>query len=474
MSAARGVYILTLGCPKNDADSQALAAQLRASGVEVLQQPENASHVLLNTCGFIEDAREESINAILSAAQESAQAEILVMGCLVERYREELTAELPEVSGWYGLGDVSQLHKRLMEEAGAPNLDAGSRDSAITSGPPRSFAYIKISDGCDHLCSFCAIPQIKGPYRAVSTDEILDNVRREVGEGVRELVLVGQDTAIWEWGGLELLDLVDLVAADDRVTRVRLMYLQPEHVGPRLLESMAVHDKLCRYLDIPFQHAARSVLSRMGRAGDGASYLALLERARDLMPDVSLRTTFLVGFPGETDDDVDELLSFIAEARFEHAGVFAYSPEEGTRAALLPQRVPEAVVRERLGVVAGAISDAAERAVAERVGDLADVLVDRFDDDEGPEGTYAVARTRGQAPEVDGVTFLVGSRPPDLKVGDTLRVLLAESIGYDLVGTPAGGTGDRDGDRTGDRTGGRGGDRGGDRTCESTGGGSCD
>ncbi len=437
MSAAHGVYILTLGCPKNDADSQALAAKLRASGVEVLQHPEGASHVLLNTCGFIEDAREESINAVLSAAHGFAQAEILVMGCLVERYREDLTAELPEVGGWYGLRDVPQLHKRLVEEVAGSNLDAGALEhSPVVSAPPRSFAYIKISDGCDHLCSFCAIPQIKGPYRPVPTEEILENVRREIGEGVRELVLVGQDTAIWECGDLELLDLVDIVAADDRVARVRLMYLQPEHVGPRLLESMAVHRKLCRYLDIPFQHAGRSVLSRMGRAGDAASYLALLERARDLMPDVSLRSTFLVGFPGETDDDVDELLRFIAEAGFEHAGVFAYSPEEGTRAALLAHRVPEAVVRERLGVVAGAISDAAERAVAERVGDLADVLVDRFDDDEGPEGTYAVARTRGQAPEVDGVTFLVGSRPRGVRVGDTTRVLLTESIGYDLVATP--------------------------------------
>jgi ribosomal protein S12 methylthiotransferase len=435
--AVQGVYILTLGCPKNEADSQALGARLRASGVKVLQDPEGASHILLNTCGFIEDAREESIDAVLAAVQGFSEARILVMGCLVERYREELRVGIPEVDGWYGPADVSALHERLAKEAG--DTAHGVRRVLPASAarvPARSFAYIKISDGCDHLCSFCAIPQIKGPYYAVSPEEILENVRRELADGVRELVLVGQDTAIWRREDVDLLGLVELLAEDARVARVRLMYLQPEHVNARLLEFMATHSKLCRYLDVPFQHASRPVLERMGRAGDRASYLALLRKARALMPDVSLRTTFIVGFPGETDDDVDTLLEFIAEARFEHAGVFAYSEEEGTRAALLPHRIPKVVARERLAVVAGAISDAAERAIAEHVGDVVHVVVDRLADDDGPEGTYAVTRTCGQAPEVDGLTFLVGCRPPHLEVGDTIRVLLTESIGYDLLATP--------------------------------------
>ncbi|MHB9148717.1 MAG: 30S ribosomal protein S12 methylthiotransferase RimO [Thermoleophilia bacterium] len=435
----RGVYILTLGCPKNEADSHTLAARLRASGVEVLQDPEQASHVLVNTCGFIEDAREESIDAVLSVAQDFPEAEILVMGCLVERYREQLAAELPEVDGWYGLGDLSDLHDHLVRGAGRPMPGARRASAASFVGAPAAgFAYIKISDGCDHRCSFCAIPQIKGPYYPVPPEEILENVRGELETGVRELVLVGQDTAIWRWGDVDLLGLVHLVAQDERVARVRLMYLQPEHVTDRLLESMAAHGKLCRYLDIPLQHASPRLLKGMGRAGDAESYLALLDKARRLMPDVSLRSTFIVGFPGETDEDVDALLGFLAEARFEHAGVFAYSVEEGTRAALLPHRLPAEVVRERLTVVTSAISDIAERVVADRVGGVVDVIVDRLDDEDGPEGTYAVARTCGQAPDVDGVTFLAGSRPPDLQVGDTISVLLTESIGYDLVATPVG------------------------------------
>lgn len=435
----RGVHILTLGCPKNEADSHALGARLRASGIEVLQDPEEASHVLVNTCGFIEDAREESIDAVLSVAHDFPKAEILVMGCLVERYKEQLAAELPEVDGWYGLGDLSDLHDRLVRGVGPARAGARRASAASLVGAPAAgFAYIKISDGCDHRCSFCAIPQIKGPYYPVPPEEILKNVGVELETGARELVLVGQDTAIWRWGDIDLLGLVDLVARDSRVARVRLMYLQPEHVTVSLLESMATHGKLCRYLDIPLQHASPRLLRGMGRAGDAESYLALLAKARRLMPDVSLRSTFIVGFPGETDEDVDALLGFLEEARLEHAGVFAYSVEEGTRAALLPDRIPAEVVRERLTAVTGAISDIAERVVADRVGDVVDVIVDRLDDEDLPEGTYAVARTCGQAPDVDGVTLLAGSRPSYLRVGDTVSVLLTESIGYDLVATPVG------------------------------------
>jgi len=437
LKALEGAYIHTLGCPKNEADSQTLAADLAASGVNIVESPETASHILVNTCGFIEDARAESIQAILEALQEFGPAQVLVMGCLVERYREELAAELPEVDGWYGLGDVHALRDRLTAEAGSGALRAGSAASA--SAPQtasRSYAYLKISDGCDHLCSFCAIPQIKGPYHAIPPAEIVANARRSLTQGARELVLVGQDTAIWRDGDVDLPGLVDILAADRRVARVRLMYLQPEHVTADLLEFMAAHDKLCRYLDIPLQHASTSVLRRMGRAGGAESYLALLDKARDLMPDVSVRSTFIVGFPGETDDDVETLIEFIGEAGLEHAGVFAYSAEEGTRAATLPGRVPARVVRDRLTLVAGAISDAAERAVAERVGKMVDVMMDRLGDDDGPEGAFAAGRTCGQAPEVDGLTFLVGEGRRPSAVGEVVRVLLTESIGYDLVGTP--------------------------------------
>jgi ribosomal protein S12 methylthiotransferase len=437
-----GVYIHTLGCPKNEADSDALSSRLRSEGVSISDDPAAASHIVLNTCGFIEDAREESIGAILSIARDYPKAELLAMGCLVERYRDELEQGLPEVAGWYGLSDTGPLVQRLTMESGEPREDtarSGSerRSPAMRPGHrPRSYGYIKVSDGCDHLCTFCAIPLIKGPYRALGVAEITEAAGRALDEGARELVLVGQDTTVWAHDDVDLVGLVDHLASDPRVARIRLMYLQPEHVDDRLLESMAAHPTLCRYLDIPFQHASGGLLRKMGRRGDATSYLELLRQARRSMPDVSVRSTFIVGFPGETDDDVEALLSFIDEAGFEHAGVFAYSPEEGTKACGMTPVVPEEVVRERLAEVSARLADASEAAVACRIGSTAQVLVDEVDDVSGPEGTVAVGRTDGQAPEVDGVTYLVGAGLDRPAVGDLIRVVVTESIGYDLVAEP--------------------------------------
>lgn len=429
------LFIHTLGCPKNDADSDMLARRLRAAGVELVGDPSEAGSLLINTCGFVEEAREESIDAILGAARDYPTARVLVTGCLVQRYRDELVAGIPEVQGWYGLGDIDALlHDLRPSTDGSVGGDtASSLKAAPSPSPPRSYAYVKISDGCDHGCSFCAIPGIKGPYLALSPDQILEQAAAALDEGARELVLVGQDTAIWSSDTLDLAGLLAALSADPRVTWLRLMYLQPEHVDETLLAAMAGNDKLVKYLDIPFQHGATRVLRRMSRRGGAEDYLTLLGRARALLPEVSLRTTFIVGFPGETEEESAELLEFCAAASFDHGGAFVYCPEEGTPASRLRPRIPATVAQERLSRLSSALLSGAEQTNRGRVGRTMEVMIDALGAAEGPEGVVAVGRTSRQAPEVDGVTYLEGDLPAGARPGDLVRAVVTEAFGYDLI-----------------------------------------
>ena len=429
MAALPSVYIHTLGCPKNDVDSRSLARSLSAAGVALVDDPAGATFILINTCGFIQDAKEESIGAILDACTNYGGDRVVVTGCLVERYHEDLRCGIPEVAGWFGLADAERLVACLRGGA--------AEASSLSAAPARSgsFAYVKISDGCDELCSFCAIPAIKGRYYSVDPADILAEAGACLAEGARELVLVGQDTAVWARGELGLTGLIDLLAADERVRRIRLMYLQPEHVTDELLQYMAAQPKLCRYLDIPFQHADRQVLHRMGRWGSGEDYLELLARARRLMPDVSVRSTFIVGFPGETARQFDTLMDFVGDAGFDHAGGFVYSPEEGTSAAGLKPAVRRSMARERLNRLTSLLGAGAEERHAGLIGQRVAVMLDSRDPEEVDEEMAAVGRTAGQAPEVDGVTHIEGDLPNGFARGDIVTVKVTDAMGYDLVGT---------------------------------------
>jgi ribosomal protein S12 methylthiotransferase len=436
------VYLHTLGCPKNEADSRSVRRSLAESGIDVVDDPSDATHILLNTCGFIRDAKEESIAAILDASASYPDKQILAMGCLVERYRDELARGMPEVTAWFGLagGADEEALMRLLggEGAGGAAGGAGPARAASIGGAARGhtcYAYVKISDGCDELCTFCAIPGIKGPYRAASPQQILREADVCLAEGAKELVLVGQDTARWESGDLDLAGLVDLLAADPRLEWLRVMYLQPEHVTDAFLQRMGRQAKLCRYLDLPLQHSHPDVLRRMGRAGDADSYLGLLARARRFIPDVALRSTFIVGFPGETEAQFEHLLDFVREAEFDYAGGFIYSPEEGTPAARFKPHVPRRVARERLNRLHQVLGEVAERAHARQVGCNVETMIDSIAGDDSCDGPEAVGRTRGQAPEVDGVVHIEGRLPDGTAVGDVIRVAIDAAVGYDFVGT---------------------------------------
>lgn len=399
-----------------------------AGAFRVAHDADDADVLVVNTCAFIRGAVEEAIDEILAAAEWKAARpgrRLVVAGCLPSRYGDDLAAELPEVDAFVPVaeeGAIAQVVSRLT----GFGADAASQEPPARAIPVPT-AYVKISDGCDRRCSYCTIPAIRGPYRSRPADEILAEAETLVEAGVREIVLVGQDVSRWGFdlpGGATLAGLVNRVAAIEGDFRIRLMYLQPDGVTDDLLQALAEHDKVCRYVDVPVQHSSRSVLRAMGRRGDAGSLLGLVKRIRAWLPDATLRTTVMVGFPGETRADVEDLARFLEAAQFDYVGVFAYSAEDGTRAAALPEQVPERTKRAR----AQKIRDLADAIGAERaarwVGKVVRVLV------EGEEDGLAAGRTEGQAPEIDGVTLFRGEAPS----GTFVDVRVVDTHGYDLHG----------------------------------------
>ncbi len=431
MTTGATYSIQTLGCPKNEADSDALERRLQAAG----HRPAAAAAadvVVVNTCGFIDAAKEESIDAILDAAEvaHAHGGRVAAVGCLVERHRDELAAELPEVDLWCGL-DTAPLLAALAASAGRGRggEEAAARRASAVPVPRRPrpvAAYVKISDGCDRRCAFCAIPLIKGDYEVVGPAEVLRTARAALAAGARELVLVGQDTSRWRqpgWGGVRRL-LAALAGLEPPPLWLRLLYLQPDGIDDELLEALAAH--AVPYVDVPLQHASRDVLRRMGRTGDGDACLRLLERVRAALPGVAVRSTFISGFPGETDADHEELLAFVRAAGLAAAGVFTFDAQQGTAAAELPGQVDAALAFERAAKAGQAIDEQAARFWGALAGQTLDVLVERGT---ARDGGVAVGRSALQAPDIDGRTLVRGAR---VRRGDVVRAVAVEAVGYDV------------------------------------------
>jgi len=423
------IAFVTLGCPKNEVDSDRMAALVAASAYRLVADPAEADIVVLNTCSFIQAATEESIGETFSLVNEwrplRPGRKLIVAGCIVSRYGADLAEALPEPDAFLPVADEDSLLSLLEQLTGVP-ASASASSGRTHQGPA---AYLKISEGCDRRCSYCAIPAIRGSFVSSDPDDLVAEARFLIDGGARELVLVGQDVASY---GADRPDFGDLAALLERLDaldgdfRLRLMYLQPDRVSDRLLTTIAASKRVCHYLDIPFQHAAGRVLRAMGRPGAAAEYLALLARIRAVLPDVTLRTTVMAGFPGETDDDVAELESFLTEAGFDYAGVFAYSPEEGTVAAGLEDHLPDDVREERAQRLRDRADILGFARARSRVGSVQQVLV------LGTEDGELYGRTCGQAPDVDGLTMLDGDAP----IGELVRVRITDAVGYDLVGEP--------------------------------------
>ncbi|MDO8915229.1 MAG: 30S ribosomal protein S12 methylthiotransferase RimO [Coriobacteriia bacterium] len=428
MSARRVVHILTLGCPKNEVDSDRMAASL-APSFDLVDDLDAADVAIVNTCSFIREATEESIGTVLGLTGEWKAARpgrfVIVAGCMPARYGDELAASMPEVDAFVPVAS----------EAGLARVVAGLTGSALVSEPaaptrtaPGPSAYIQVADGCHRRCTFCTIPDIRGDYVSRSLPDVLAEARLLVDGGARELILVGQDVSSWGRdlpGAPVLADLVREVARVEGLSWLRLMYVQPDGITPELLDVMATEPTVCRYLDMPLQHASRPVLRRMARSGDAAEFLRLIGVIRDLVPGVFLRTTLISGFPGETRDDAARLVDFVRDAGIDYVGVFEYSAEEGTPAATMDAQVSARTRRARTQRLRDAAFEVGTERAALLVGRTLAVLVEGVDED-----GVTIGRHRGQAPEIDGLVLL----DRDLEPGTLVEVEIVDALGYDLVG----------------------------------------
>ena len=490
------IGFVSLGCPKNLVDGEVMLGYARDAGHEITPAAPDADVIVVNTCAFIDNAKQESIDTILEMAQQKRDGKcsrLIVTGCLAERYRDELRKEIPEIDALLGTGELPDIvealgptadgrgpkaddrgpmadgsvgtnadvrplkfHKKNIDHrpssiAHRPS-DDGHRTSATdprtpptylydASTPrvlttPRHFAYVKIAEGCDYTCAFCIIPTLRGEYRSRTRESIVEEARGLAGRGVKELLLISQDTTFYgidrqERGALAKLlrDLNDISGLE----WIRLLYLYPTTITDDVLAAMAECEKVCRYVDLPLQHASADVLKRMRRPGTRATYDRLLARIRERVPGVTLRTTFIVGFPGETDRDFAELEAFVEDTRFDHIGVFTYSHEEGTRAYAVKDDVPAATKRKRREHLMTRQRRIVAARQQERIGSDVRVLID------GPSPEHELVlqgRLEGQAPDIDPVVYLTDVDPSECAAGRIVSARIVAARGYDLVAAP--------------------------------------
>ncbi|WP_299220745.1 30S ribosomal protein S12 methylthiotransferase RimO [uncultured Alistipes sp.] len=424
------INVITLGCSKNTVDSEHLMARLAAAGYRVAFDSDrtDAEVVVINTCGFIGDAKQESIDMILRAAAAKTAGKIerlFVIGCLSERYADELRAEIPEVDDYFGARDLEGVARAL----GAAGGEALATERHLTT--PRHYAYLKISEGCNWRCGYCAIPLIRGPHVSVPMETLEEEARKLAAAGVRELIVIAQDTTYYGldlYGRRMLAELLRRLCRIDGIEWVRLHYAYPAAFPDDVVEAMASEPKICKYLDIPFQHISDAQLAAMHRRHTKAEALALVGRLRAAIPDLALRTTLLVGYPGETEADFAELVEFVREVRFERLGVFAYSEEEGTYSAReLRDDVPEAVKQERVERIMALQRDLSLENNMRRVGRVERVVID------SRQGDYYVGRTQYDSPEVDQ-EILIPAAERRLVRGRFYDVGIERASDYDLYG----------------------------------------
>ncbi|OPY86633.1 MAG: Ribosomal protein S12 methylthiotransferase RimO [Syntrophaceae bacterium PtaU1.Bin231] len=444
----KSFHVVSLGCPKNAVDAEVLAGILVREGYRPARRPERADIVIVNTCAFILPAKEESIDAVLAAADLKARGRVrrlVVTGCLPQRYGKTLHREIPEIDLCLGIDDIPKIASHLADlerpECPPPRYPAGPPRFLMNADAPRRretpaySAFLKIADGCSNRCSYCVIPSIRGRARSRLPGDILAEAETLAARGAKELILIAQDTTAYGQdlkGRPRLGELLDGLCSIGGLQWIRLLYAYPHRIDRRLLSVMAANPKICRYLDIPIQHIDDGILRAMRRRGGSRAIRRAIHMAREAMPDIALRTSLIVGFPGETKAAFGGLSDFVREARFDHLGVFAYSSEEGTAAAELPSRIGRKEAERRRETILeeqAAISLAINRTL---VGSTQEVLVEGRSDD--PEYCYR-GRLKRQAPEVDGLTYIRGR---SLKPGDIVTARIVSAAEYDLFArTPA-------------------------------------
>ena len=438
MTNTYNVGMISLGCPKNQVDGEAMLAKLADAGFQIVSEIEDSDVMLINTCGFIDAAKQEAIETILEVAEYKKAgliSAIVVTGCLAERYQEEIQKEMPEVDAVIGIGadgDIVKVCQKALcgvSTAFFPDkcylpLD----DKRLLSTPPH-WAYLKIAEGCDNRCAYCAIPAIRGAFRSRRMEAVIAEAKTLAAQGVKELILIAQDTTRYGediYGEYRLDALLKELVKLDGIEWIRLFYCYPQRMTDALIDVIASEDKICKYIDIPLQHANREVLKSMNRLGDGESYRQLLAKMRARIPNLALRTTFMVGFPGETEEAFEELCTFVKEMQFDKMGCFTFSPEEGTPAAEMPCQIEESVKERREEVLMNCQYYITENSNQSRVGNTYKVIVDDFD------GERYTGRSYMDSPEIDSGVFF--SSEKSLSIGSFVNVKITGFDGYDLIG----------------------------------------
>lgn len=439
--AKQKVSMVSLGCPKNLVDAEVMLGVLAKQGYEITTDEHQADVIIVNTCAFIKEAREESVDAILDLADRKHEGSchtLIVAGCMPQRYQEELAKELPEVDIFIGTGDYPRVAEILAEHqaqegqlkyVGDPNYIYDETLPRLNSSPGW-YAYLKIGEGCSNCCTYCVIPSIRGGYRSRPLEALVSEAKRLVAGGVREIILVSQD--ITRYGSdltddTSLSDLIRSLAKIEDLKWIRLLYAYPDGIDEQLIELLKTEPKLCKYLDIPIQHISDGVLARMNRRSTSEQIRTLVERLRSEIPEIALRTSLIVGFPGETVDDFMELTRFVEQARFDRLGVFCYSKEDGTPAAEMPDQVSERVKKERYRKLMKVQARLSFRRNRAHVGQVEQVIVEGYSEE---TELLLKGRTSHQAPDIDGQVYITSGQA---NVGDIVACRITDSSDYDLI-----------------------------------------
>lgn len=434
------IGIVSLGCPKNRVDTENMLGILGDEGYKIVSNPEDADVIIVNTCGFIDAAKEESINTVLEMAEfKKERCKLLIMaGCLAERYSDEILSELPEVDAVVGTGDYYKIAEVIMQASeGEKPVLSGHIDNEIPEGMPRILstggvsAYLKIADGCDNKCTYCVIPQLRGKYRSRPMENILSEAEELVEHGVRELIIIAQDTTRYGYDlyGREMLpELLERLCKIGSVHWVRVHYMYPESITDRMIEVFAANDKLVKYMDIPIQHINDRILKLMGRKTTGRQIIDLIRKLREKIPNLTIRTSLITGFPSETEEEFSELLEFVERAKLERVGAFAYSREENTAAASLPGQIEEGVKvarRDRIMEVQNKILSVIQH---EKIGKTVEVLTEGYDEN----NLMYFGRTVADSIDVDTVTYFVAEA--EVKIGSFVQVKILDADDCDCTG----------------------------------------
>ena len=430
--------MISLGCPKNQVDGEALLAKLKKAGYEIVNNIEDSDVMIINTCGFIEQAKKEAIDTILEVAEYKNAgliSAIVVTGCLAERYQDEIIKEMPEVDAVLGIGANSDIVKACdkalcgIVTTSFPNKCYLSINDERIISTPSHWAYLKIAEGCDNRCSYCAIPGIRGGFRSRTIESCVDEAKALAESGVKELILIAQDTTKYGqdlYGKYSLDILLKELVKIDGIEWIRLFYCYPQRITDSLINVIANEEKVCNYIDIPLQHSDKTVLKNMNRVGDGDDYRALISKMRKAIPDLALRTTFMVGFPGETDEQFENLCKFTEDVKFDKMGCFTFSPEEDTPAYDMQNQIDDDVKVRRQEVLMNKQYSITEELNKQRIDRIYKVIIDTFD------GEKYVGRSYMDSPEIDsGIIFTCDN---NLNIGDFVNVEITDYNGYDLIG----------------------------------------